>query len=64
MKMFDVSYERHKSEGYWPTFATERIKARGIIHAHKLANDHLKALRTLDDGQIRIQRVDEVKDDV
>ena len=62
MKLFDVSYERKSTAQFW-TYATERIKARGIQHAQKLANDHLKEMSKLEDLPLRINRIDEVKDD-
>ena len=60
MKVFEVSFERKTSSQYW-TYATERIKARGIMHAQKLAMDHLKELKKFDELPMRINRIDEVK---
>ena len=62
MKLFDVSYERKTTASFW-TYATERVKARGIMHAQKLATDHLKEMSKLEDLPMRIDRIDEVKDD-
>ena len=62
MKMFDVSYERKSTASFW-TYATARIEARGIMHAQKLATDHLKEMSKLEDLPLRINRIDEVKTD-
>ena len=60
MKSFKVSYERKTgSTSYW-TYAEEIIKARGLMHAHKLAHDHLKALKKLDSLPMRINKITEV----
>ena len=59
MKSFTVSYERKTTASYW-TFATEIIKARGLMHAHKIAHDHLKALNKLESLPLRIDKIAEV----
>ncbi len=59
MKSFKTSYERKTSSTYW-TFATEIIKARGLMHVYKLAHDHLKALKKLEDYPMRINRITDV----
>jgi len=59
MKSFKVSYERKTSSNYW-TFAQEIIEARGLMHAQKLAHDHLKALAKLESLPLRINTIQEI----
>lgn len=59
MKSFKVSYERKTTASHW-TFAQEIIQARGLMHAHKLAHDHLKTLKKLETLPLRIDKIIEV----
>ena len=43
MKEFAIKYVRKNDYGYI-RYSTERIEARGIMHAFKLAGDHAKAI--------------------
>ena len=43
MKSFDVKYVRKNDEGF-SRHSTERLDAKGIMHAWKLAKDHAKAI--------------------
>ena len=43
-------------------FSTENIEVRGIVHAHKLARDHLRDLRKLTEFDLRIYRIMRVED--
>ena len=54
MSRFKVTYQK---KGYFG-FAAEIIKARGIMHASKLANDHAREMRkTLGDSSIRVYTI-------
>lgn len=60
MKSFKVYYERKTGKtAYW-SYAEEIIQARGLMHAHKLAHDHLKALKKLESLPLRIDKITEV----
>jgi len=56
---YKIEYERKSTASYW-SFASEIIDARGLMHAQKLANDHLKELQKFDKLPIRIQRIRQV----
>ncbi len=60
MKYFSVSYERKPGKASYWTYATEIIQARGLMHAHKLAHDHLKALKKLESLPMRIDKIREI----
>ena len=59
MKAFTVIYERKTTASHW-NFASEIIQARGLMHAHKIAHDHLKALKKLESLPMRIETITEV----
>lgn len=59
MNLYKVTYERKTTSNYW-SYASEIIQARGIMHAQKLATDHLKKLKKMDDLPMRINRIIQV----
>ena len=65
MKNYKVFYERQviKKHSFW-SYATEIIEARGLMHAQKLAHDHLKEMKKLEKGfTMRIGKVRQVIED-
>ena len=58
---YNVDYERKTTNQYW-TYASETIEARGLMHAQKLANDHLKALQKNDKLPMRISRIKQMEE--
>ena len=58
---YHVDYERKTTKQYW-AYASEIIDARGLMHAQKLANDHLKALQKNDKLPIRISRIEQMEE--
>ena len=63
MLKYKVTYERRTSPklSFWK-FSTEIIEVRGIVHAHKLARDHLRDLKKLTSFDLRIYRIMLVED--
>ena len=61
MKKYKVQMTMQQEEGlsFWD-FSKEIIEARGIVHAHKLATAHAKAIRKLYNRPMRIEKVIEV----
>ena len=56
MKKYRIRYDATKKYG----ISYETIDARGLVHAFKLAKDHLKEIRKLTDNQkITIGRIDQ-----
>ena len=57
MKKYRVRYDATKNFG----LSYETIDARGIVHAFKLAKDHMREIRKLTKNEsIKIGRIDEV----
>lgn len=57
MKKYNVRYDTNKGYG----FARETIEARGLMHAFKLAQDHLKEIKkTSKANDLRIAQIHEV----
>ena len=59
MNLYKVTYERKTTGSYW-SYASEILQARGLMHAQKLATDHLKELRKNADLPMRINRIIQV----
>ena len=51
MNRYKVTYERqvNKKYSFWD-YTFEIIEARGVMHAQKLAHDHLKEMKKLEKG--------------
>jgi len=65
MKKYTVTYERqtNKKYSFWD-YAFEIIEARGLIHAQKLAHDHLKEMKKFERGcAMRISKIRQVIED-
>lgn len=62
MKKYKVIYEHQvdTAYSYWH-FGVEVIEARGIVHAVKLANDHLRELKKLNKNPMRVAKVHELR---
>lgn len=57
MKKYRVRYDAAKNYG----MSYEVIDARGLVHAFKLAKDHMRELRKLADNKsIKIGRIEEI----
>jgi len=57
MKKYRVRYDTPKHYG----FANETIEARGLMHAFKLAKDHLKEIKkTINKSDLTIAKITEV----
>ena len=55
---YKITYERRTEKALSQyRFSTEIIEVRGIVHAHKLARDHLRDLRKLTEFDLRIYRI-------
>jgi len=62
MKRYKVIYERQviKKHSFWQ-YAIEIIEARGLMHAQKLAHDHVKEMMKLEKGySLRINKIVQV----
>lgn len=62
MNKYKVTYERQVNTKYsfWD-YAFEIIEARGLMHAQKLAHDHLKEMKKLEKGfSMRIGKIRQV----
>ena len=60
MKKYAVRYDTNK--GY--AFAREIIEARGLMHAFKLAKEHLREIKkTSDVNDLRIAQIHEVEEE-
>jgi len=55
---YKITYERKTSQSssHWK-YSNEIIEVRGIVHAHKLARDHLRDLKKLTSFDLRIYRI-------
>lgn len=55
---YKITYERKtdKNLSHYQ-YSTEIIDVRGIVHAHKLARDHLRELKKLTEFDLRIYRI-------
>ena len=65
MNKYKVTYERQANTKYsfWD-YAFEIIEARGLMHAQKLAHDHLKQMKKLEKGcAMRISKIRQVIED-
>ena len=65
MNKYKVYYERqvNKKYSFW-NYASEIIEARGLMHAQKLAHDHLKEMKKLEKGYtLRITKIVQVIED-
>ena len=55
---YKVTYERRTAPKMsFYRYSNEIIEVRGIVHAHKLARDHLKELKKLTRFDLRIDHV-------
>lgn len=54
---YKVTYERKTGKNSYYSYTTEIIEARGIVHAHKLAQAHLKELQKMSSYKIRIDYI-------
>lgn len=59
MNQYKVTYKRETNKYYW-TYASEIIQARGLMHAQKLANDHLREMKKLESLPLRIDQITQV----
>lgn len=63
MNRYDIIYEHQVNTKYsfW-TFATERIEARGIVHAQTLARAHMRELKKANgnDFPMRVGKIKQV----
>ena len=59
MNRYNVTYKRKTEKYYWG-YASEIIQARGLMHAQKLANDHLKEMKKLESMPLRIDKIVQV----
>lgn len=51
-------YERRTTKNLsFYNYSSEIIDARGIVHAHRLARDHLRELRKLTSYELRIDNI-------
>ena len=65
MNSYKVIYEIqvNKKYSFWQ-YAIEIIEARGLMHAQKLAHDHLKEMKKLEKGySLRINKIVQVISD-
>lgn len=58
MKKYTVTYEHktHTKYSFW-VYAKEIIEAKGIVHAQKLATDHLRELKKRNKNPMRISKI-------
>jgi len=59
MNRYKVNYERKSTASYW-SYASEILEARGLMHAQKLANDHLREMKKLESLPLRINKITQV----
>lgn len=58
MKKYTVTYEHQveKNYSFW-VYAKEIIEAKGIVHAQKLATNHLRELKKRNKKPMRISKI-------
>ena len=55
---YKITYERKTGKNLsFYNYAAEILEVKGIMHAHKLARDHLRALRKQSSYELRIKTV-------
>ena len=55
---YKITYERRTARNLsFYRYSTEIIEVRGIVHAHKLARDHLRELKKLTSFELRLDHI-------